>query len=102
MNSQNFDSAAVACKVVLIGDSGVGKTSIIARYVKNLFSSDCLPTPGASFASKVMNFHEYDKVIKFDVKIFTQIFLQIFFSTCHNDIIYFRYGTQRDKKNIVV
>lgn len=67
MNSNNYDSTALTCKVVLIGEAGVGKTSIIARYIKNTFSSDTLPTPGASFASKIMNFPDYDKVIKFDV-----------------------------------
>lgn len=67
MNSQNLDSTAISCKVVLIGESGVGKTSIITRYVRNTFSSDTLPTPGASFASKVMNFYDYDKILKFDV-----------------------------------
>ena len=67
MKNQNYESTAIACKVVLIGESGVGKTSIIARYVKNTFSSETLPTPGASFASKSMDFTEYDKVIKFDV-----------------------------------
>jgi Ras-related protein Rab-5C len=70
MNSKTakVNSSAVTCKVVLIGETGVGKSSIINRYVKNTFSSDLLPTPGASFASKVMNFHEFDKVVKFDVK----------------------------------
>ncbi len=67
MINKNYESSAVTCKVVLIGESGVGKTSIIARYVKNIFSSDTLPTPGASFASKSMEFTEYDKIIKFDV-----------------------------------
>jgi Ras-related protein Rab-5C len=63
----NSDSSAIACKVVLIGQSGVGKTSIINRYVNDQFLSDSRPTLGASFASKVMNFKEYDKIIKFDV-----------------------------------
>ncbi len=67
MKKSYYDSSAITCKVVLIGESGVGKTSIIARYVKNIFSSDVLPTPGASFATKIMNFYEYDKVVKFDV-----------------------------------
>ena len=35
MNNRNYDTNALACKVVLIGESGVGKTSIIDRYVKN-------------------------------------------------------------------
>ena len=64
----NIKSTAITCKVVMIGDSGVGKTSIISRYVKHTFTSDCLPTPGASFASKMMQFPEFDQVIKFDVK----------------------------------
>jgi len=66
MNS-NCESSAVACKVVLIGQSGVGKSSIINRYVNDQFLSDSKPTLGASFASKVMNFKEYDKILKFDV-----------------------------------
>jgi GTPase SAR1 family protein len=61
------DSNAVACKVVLLGESGVGKTSIISRYVKNIFSSNELPTPGASFASKIMYFNDFNKNVKFDV-----------------------------------
>ena len=66
----NVSSSAVACKVVFIGESGVGKSSIIARYVRDTFSSDLLPTMGASFASKVMNFTDYDKTVKFDVALF--------------------------------
>jgi GTPase SAR1 family protein len=75
MSAKKVDSSAVTCKVVLIGDSGVGKSSIINRYTKNTFSSDLLPTLGASFASKVMNFYEYDKLIKFDVKKQFHIFI---------------------------
>jgi GTPase SAR1 family protein len=67
MNYQINENSAISLKVVLIGESGVGKTSIINRYVKSTFSSDILPTPGASFVSKLMNFNEFDKVIKFDV-----------------------------------
>jgi GTPase SAR1 family protein len=67
MNS--VDSNAVSCKVVLLGESGVGKTSIISRYVKNLFSSNELPTPGASFASRIVLFNEFDKHVKFEVEI---------------------------------
>lgn len=70
MNSKiekKSDSTAVTCKIVLIGETGVGKSSIINRYVKNSFSSDSLSTLGASFASKTLNFPQHDKVIKFDV-----------------------------------
>ncbi len=33
-------------KVVIIGDSSVGKTSIIKRYVENIFDNDFQPTIG--------------------------------------------------------
>ena len=34
-------------KVVLLGDPGVGKTSLIRRFVKDYFSDDYLSTIGA-------------------------------------------------------
>ena len=30
----------IPCKIILVGESGVGKTSIISRYIKNLYSND--------------------------------------------------------------
>ena len=43
------------CKVVLLGDAGVGKTSIISRYVGNTFSDVLMSTTGASFATKKLD-----------------------------------------------
>lgn len=48
---------------------GVGKTSIISRYINNVFQSNSLPTDGASFATKNMYVADHDKNIKFDVYI---------------------------------
>lgn len=62
-------SSVITCKVVLIGETGVGKTSIISRYTKNSYNNDTTSTLGASFSSKIMNFPEFDKIIKFDVNI---------------------------------
>jgi len=42
----------VDAKVVLLGDSGVGKTSLAVRYVQETFSSKLVPTIGASFLTK--------------------------------------------------
>ena len=39
-------------KVVLLGDSGVGKTSIAVRYVQGVFAEDQPSTIGASFFTK--------------------------------------------------
>jgi GTPase SAR1 family protein len=41
-------------KVVILGDSGVGKTSILLRYVQNKFDDSNLPTLGASFKSQTI------------------------------------------------
>ena len=46
------EKEAFPCKVVLIGESGVGKTSIISRYISNSFNSVLASTPGANFTTK--------------------------------------------------
>ena len=70
----NNDANIMSCKVVLLGESGiyqnnigVGKTSLIGRYVHNTFNSLSNPTLGASFAAKNVSFPEYDKSVKFEV-----------------------------------
>lgn len=56
------------CKVVLLGESGVGKTSIITRFINGTFENHLLSTNGASYVSKNLDFPEYDnKIIKFEV-----------------------------------
>ena len=39
-------------KVVIIGDSTTGKTSIVSRYVKNKFNDNTRPTIGVEFFNK--------------------------------------------------
>ena len=58
---------ALKCKVVLIGESGVGKTSIINRYSKNTFSPKLTSTPGDLFTAKAVFFKEYNNSIKFEM-----------------------------------
>ncbi|KYQ88767.1 Rab GTPase [Tieghemostelium lacteum] len=45
----------LACKVVLVGDSTVGKSSILSRYVNNLYSSSNVSTIGVDFHLKNIN-----------------------------------------------
>jgi small GTP-binding protein len=61
------EKEALQCKVVLIGESGVGKTSIINRYVQNKYSNEMTSTPGASFTTKTVFLKEYDQSIKFEI-----------------------------------
>ena len=51
-------------KVIVVGDSGVGKTSIINRYIEN-FNPDEKATIGASFSSKLQLVDNYN--ISFDI-----------------------------------
>ena len=59
---------AKTCKVVLLGESGVGKTCIIARFINNTFEDNIMSTTGASYAGKTMSFDELNgQSIKFEI-----------------------------------
>ncbi len=49
----NTESYEFMFKVVLVGDMSVGKTNIIAKYLKNDFSEDYKTTIGVEFHSKI-------------------------------------------------
>ena len=52
----DFGDSSIKCKVVLLGESGVGKTSIISRYTTNIFKDSLMTTPGANFITKKVEF----------------------------------------------
>ena len=54
-------------KVVLMGDSGVGKTSIVNRYTKDTFEENILSTAGVCFFSKILEFPKIQERCKLDV-----------------------------------
>ena len=58
---------ANSCKVVLLGESGVGKTCIISRYVNNTYDEKSETTNGASYASKVIDLEQYKQSLRFDI-----------------------------------
>lgn len=53
-------------KVVVVGDSGVGKSCLLLRFVNNEFNEFSEPTLGAAFLSKIHEYHT-DKKIRFQV-----------------------------------
>ena len=49
-------------KIVLIGESGVGKSNMLSRFTKNEFNLESKATIGVEFATKCITFN--NKVIK--------------------------------------
>ena len=55
-------------KVVLLGDSGVGKTSIINRFANNIFESKYMSTLTSAYFTKTMKFDDFGgKELKFEL-----------------------------------
>ena len=65
-NDEEEDTQII--KVVLIGESGVGKTSIISRFTHDKFDKEIITTTGASYTSKRMIFEKYqNKELKYEI-----------------------------------
>ena len=47
-----------AYKVVLVGETAVGKSCLICRYVHNNFINNFVTTMSGTFSSKTVNFEE--------------------------------------------
>ena len=53
-------------KVVLVGESGVGKTSIITQFIDQTFQEDQQSTTGGTFSTKSV-ICEGGKILKFEI-----------------------------------
>ena len=58
---------ATILKVVLLGESGVGKTCIINRFTSGIYDPDVGSSISAQFISKSIEFKELKQTIKFDI-----------------------------------
>ena len=56
-----------AIKVVLVGESGVGQTSIISRFTEHTFNPLQPSSAGAQYSSKTVEFQDLGKTVKFDI-----------------------------------
>ena len=66
MSDEN-DSIRLQAKVVLIGDAGVGKTSLIKRFTNNNFDKNNPSSISSEYSRKEFNIKEIDKTITFDI-----------------------------------
>ena len=64
MENEPIDQSPIRCKTIIVGDSGVGKTSIISRYLKK-YNDKEMSTIGASFTNKLETID--GKVILFEI-----------------------------------
>ena len=55
------------CKLVLLGDSAVGKTCIISRYVLGSFDPNQITSSGSSYCTKNINYENIKKNLIFDI-----------------------------------
>ena len=60
-------SKGPGCKVVLLGDSGVGKKCIITRIVASSFEANINSTNGVSYYTKIVKYENLDKNLLSDV-----------------------------------
>ena len=54
MNEEDDTSYEMIFKILIIGDTNVGKSNLLLRYVKNDFSVDMKSTVGVEFGSKIL------------------------------------------------
>lgn len=58
----NNEMEDYSIKVVIVGDSGVGKSNILSRFVYNEFSNDCRATVGVELSTKSYKIN--NKIVK--------------------------------------
>ncbi|MFQ5910211.1 MAG: Rab family GTPase [Thermoplasmata archaeon] len=61
------DETIVKLKICLVGDSAVGKTSLVRRYVKDQFNDEYLKTVGAKVAKKTVTIPWNGTMIRVDM-----------------------------------
>ena len=62
-----LDNKILSCKVVLIGESGVGKTAIISRFIRDSFLEGQEPSTMASYISKEFLIEQFNVKLKLDI-----------------------------------
>ncbi len=64
-NDENIN--CVDAKVVFIGETGVGKTSLIRQYINHTFDENCTSSISSQFCSKIIKIPNEKQSIRFDI-----------------------------------
>ena len=62
MGDEEEEDEYIPCKIVLLGEAGVGKTSIINRYISGSFSQIVMTSTASSFFSKKIELDDKKKI----------------------------------------
>ena len=54
-------------KVVLVGESGTGKTSIIQRFAYKIFDPNCISSISSQFINQTIEYEEINKTLQFEI-----------------------------------
>lgn len=65
-SDQNYDYQS---KVIIIGDSAVGKTSLLTRFTSGLYKSSHTATIGVDFKSKIIEISQSGKKTKLKMQL---------------------------------
>ena len=57
----------ISCKAVLVGDAGVGKTSLIERYINNGYDENQQSTLVSTYTFKKIDIKKYNKSVSLDI-----------------------------------
>ncbi len=57
----------LSCKVVIVGDTGVGKTCLIERYIHNRYDENQKATLVSSYTFKKIDIKAYNKTVSLDI-----------------------------------
>ena len=62
MSKKNKDNNNLSFQIITLGNPGVGKTSIIHRYISNVFDNNNLSTIGIDFCKKEITLKNGKKI----------------------------------------
>ena len=60
-----MENISIIVNIIIIGDTSVGKTNLVSRFVKNEYSEDFKPTIGADFFTKIHTINNKNINVKF-------------------------------------
>ena len=75
MEEDKIEGSLNSYKIVLVGESGVGKTSITTYFMTNSIDDKQLPTTAASFAQKSITIQGKSLQFNIDKKIMHRLYM---------------------------